>query len=173
MKKSRFFIIIFTILLIGAASIAFILYNRVQAQQKIHYHAGFVVFKNNTKLSFSDKKYMYTKPCTLNGKEDTTNENDQLEKAHLHDNVGDVVHIERSGAVWQDLFTNIKFPLDYSKTEGFINGQKVTNYQTQPIKPDDSLVVFMGNNDITKDLKQAPTKDYMERMAKKSGTCSD
>ena len=171
MKK--WLIIIFCVMLIVVVScIAFVMYNKLQAQHKVHYHAGFIVFQDNKKLDFSDTKYMNIPPCTLQ-KGDTSHEDPQTEKAHLHDNVGDVVHIERSGAVWKDLFTNIKFPMDYSKTTGFINGSKIENYQSQAIKPDDSLVVFIGNNDIAKDLQQAPTKDYIEKIAKKSTACGD
>lgn len=138
--------------------------------RKVHYHAGFVVFENNKKLDFSDLKYMYLKPCVAEGSEDTGNEDIQLEKAHLHDNVGDVVHIERTGAVWQDLFTNIRYPVDYKKTTGYINNQKILDFQKQPIRPFDSLVVFIGDNDPT-NLAAGVTKEYIETKAKKSVEC--
>lgn len=150
-----------------------ILKNKFLPEKKVHYHAGFIVFKDDKKLDFSDFKYMFEKPCTINGKDDEENENDQLEKAHLHDNVGDVVHIERDGARWKDLFTNINYPIDYSKTTGYINGKKVENYQAKAITPDEILVVFIGKNDINTDLVQAPSKEYVEKMAKKSTTCGD
>ena len=140
--------------------------------QETHYHAGFVVFKNDKKINFSDVKYMFLEPCTLNKNNDNSPTDIQIEKAHLHDNVGDVVHIERTGAKWQDLFTNIHFLINYSKTTGYINGEKVANYQLQPIKPDDILVVFIGKED-QKLIRQAVTKDYIEKMAKKSTTCGD
>ncbi len=89
--------------------------------QKTHYHAGFVVFQNNKKVNFSDIKYMYLEPCTLNKNNDTNSTDIQIEKAHLHDDVGDLVHIERTGPIWKDLFTNMHYPIDYSKSTGFIN----------------------------------------------------
>lgn len=140
--------------------------------EKIHYHAGFVVFDQNKKLDFSDTKFMFLKPCLTNGKEDTNSENIQLEKAHLHDNVGDLVHIEARDAFWQDLFTNIKFPMDYAKTAGYINGEKVSDFQKIPIRPDDSLVVFVGEND-EKLLDQKVTREYIETQSKKSVECGD
>lgn len=163
--------LIVVILLIGVS--AFILKGKFLPEKKVHYHAGFIVYKDNEKINFSDFKYMYEKPCTINGKDSEDNENDQLERAHLHDNVGDVIHIEREGARWQDLFTNIKYSINYGKATGYINGQKTDNFQSHSIEPADSLVVFIGNNDVNKGLLQAPTKEYIEQMGKKSKTCGD
>jgi len=169
-KKYGIFLVLFILLIGGIVLFAL---KKLQPEKKVHYHAGFAIFRDNKKLSFSDFKYMYEKPCTLNGKDNEANENDQLEKAHLHDNVGDVVHIERDGAKWRDLFINIHYPIDYSTTKGYINGKEVKNYESQPIKSQDILVVFEGNNDFNKDLQQAPTEAYVEEMGKKSKTCGD
>lgn len=150
-----------------------VLSKKLFTPQKTHYHAGFIVFQNNKNLDFSDIKYMFLEPCVLNNKiENDTPGNIQIEKAHLHDSVGNLVHIERTGAKWMDLFTNIRFPIDYTKTTGYINGKQVSSYQLQTIKPFDSLAVFIGNND-KKLLRQAVTKDYMIKMAKKSTGCGD
>ena len=172
MKKFsiKTFIIVFAVV---GILIGLVIFRNVYAQKKVHYHAGFAIFQNNKKLDFSDIKYMYIKPCNINEKGKEEHEDNQIEKAHLHDSVGDVVHVERSGAVWKDLFANIKFSLDYSKAEGFINGKRVASYESQSIKPDDTLVIFIGNNDISKDLKLAPAKDYVDKMASKSTTCGD
>ena len=140
------------------------------SKPSVHYHAGFVVFENNKKLDFSDSKYMYIEPCTSGDKTNDTPAQVQIEKAHLHDNIGDLIHIEQAGAIWQNLFTNMGFVMNYSSTTGFINGKTTTEWQLQPIKPFDSLVVFIGNED-PKLLQQAVTKDYMMAQANKSTTC--
>lgn len=140
--------------------------------KKVHYHAGFVVFQNNKKQDFSDYKYMNLEPCSLNKKSDTSNSDIQLEKAHLHDGVGDLVHIEREGAIWSDLFTNIHYSISYSNTTGYINGTKVNNFQNHPIHAYDSLVVFIGNNDINH-LHEAVTRDYIKNQEKKSVNCAE
>jgi hypothetical protein len=130
------------------------------------------VFQNNNKLDFSDNKYMYIKPCTVNGKDDDTHANPQMEKAHLHDNVGDVVHIEAAGPVWKDLFTNIKFPVDENGATGYVNGKLVKPFLSAPIHPDDSLVVFIGENDQSH-LQEAATTAYIEEMGNKSNACGE
>jgi hypothetical protein len=171
MKKRLIYIIACVgIILLGTG--IFFAAKKFFTPEKVHYHAGFVVFQNNHKLDFSDNIYMSVEPCTVNGKTHDSEADKQIEKAHLHDNVGDVVHIEQTGAIWKDLFTNIKFPLNYSKVNGYVNGKQVPDFQSQPIRPDDSLVIFIGNND-KKLLSQAVTKEYIQKQAKKSTTCGD
>lgn len=170
--NKRFFLAlaILIVLVLGVTTLFAV--KKYFSPQKTHYHAGFIVFKNNKKLDFSDNKYMFIEPCAVNDKHVDSDADIQIEKAHLHENVGDLVHVERTGAKWQDLFANIHFPIDYSQTTGFINGKQISNYQVQPIKSYDSLVVFIGKND-SKLLQQAVTKDYIIKMAKKSTTCGD
>lgn len=171
MHKRLFYIIaVIGIILFGSA--IFFAARKFFTPEKVHYHAGFVVFQNNHKLDFSNNKYMSVEPCKVNNDAPESVADLQIEKAHLHDNVGDVAHIEQKGAIWKDLFTNIKFPLNYSKATGYINGKQVTDFQSLPIRPYDSLVVFMGNYD-KKLLTQAVTKEYIQKQGNKSTTCGD
>ena len=148
-------------------------YKALTIPQKTHYHAGFVVFENNKKLDFSKPKYMSISPCILhnNDEDDVSPSSIQLDKAHLHDFVGDVVHVERTGGKWGDLFTNIHYPIDFSKVTAYINGKQVQNVEDQPILPDESAVFFIGKNNVQKDLKQAVTKAHIEWEGKKSVEC--
>lgn len=171
MKKRLSVVISLLVLVVAIGS--FFFYKEKSRPDKIHYHAGFLVFKNNKKVNFSDWKYMNIKPCDTETGGKKLDEDEQLEKAHLHDLVGDVVHIEQEGALWKDLFINIRYRVDQDKITAFINGKKMTNYADQPINKSDSLVLFMGDNDFRKGLLQAPTKAYIELMGKKSITCGD
>lgn len=136
----------------------------------VHYHAGFVVFQNNKKVDLSDNQYMYFSACSVNNKQDASVINGQIEKAHLHENIGDLVHVEAKGAIWKDLFTNIGFTLDETSSVGYINGREEPNFLTRPIRPYESLVVFIGDNNREL-LNQAVTKDYILDMAKNSTLC--
>ena len=78
--------------------------------------------------------------------------------------------MEAEGGKWKDLFTNIKYPMDYAKTTGFVNGVKLENFQEQPIQPEESLVVFIGDND-QKLVNTGVTKEYIETQAQKSIGC--
>lgn len=169
MKKYLYFT--WALLLAGVLwTTGYFVAQRVFLPAKLHYHAGFVVFENNKKLDFSDNKYMNLKPCSLDQKDDDSPEEIQLEKAHLHDNVGDVVHVEREGAKWNDLFSNLKLAVNYANTTAYVNGQKVANWQSRRINPYESLVIFIGDIDI-KYLKEAVTKEYMMEKEKKSDGC--
>jgi hypothetical protein len=172
MKKYFYFAWAFVLVIILLGTGFFVLQSKfgLFVPKEVHFHAGFVVFENNKKVDFSDLRYMHVKPCGGNHKEILTPEEIQNEKAHLHDNVGDVLHSHRVGAVWRDLFTNIKYPIDYAKTTGYINGQQVNNWQNQKINAYDSLVVFIGQND-PKHLKEAVIKEHIQAIEKKSENC--
>jgi len=166
-KRISFFIVV---ILLGIGTIVYI-FRKPTVLEKVHYHAGVVVFWNNQKIDFSDLKYMTISPCVEKGGEQPK-EDKQNEKAHFHDGIGDVVHVETSGAIWKDLFTNIKYPVDYSKATGYMNGQKVVDFSNIPIRSDDSLVIFMGDND-PKFSTMGATVVYIEEQAKKSTECGE
>jgi len=170
MKK----VIYITLFVIVAAAAIFMYFKtkKVVVPEKIHYHAGFVVFDNGKKVDFSDMKYMTIEPCKVDTTETPTAAEIQHDKAHLHDSVGDVVHVHVKGAVWGDLFTNINYPLDYSKVRAFINGQEVSDIKNTPIKAYDSLVIFVGTVDKNL-LSQAVTINHIKEVESKSETCGN
>lgn len=165
MKRS----VLLAIFLFAVAGGSFYLL-RAKKTEGIHYHAGFVVLKDNAKVDFSDIKYMDVSPCTVDGKE-VEHEDDQLEKAHLHDNIGDVVHVHREGAKWSDLFTNIHYPLDYSSAQAYLNGTALPNFQDITIRPYDSLVILINSDTAADPLSQAVTKQHIEETEKRSENC--
>ena len=158
------------VIIVGAAG--WMIKNKQQPEEKVHYHAGFMVDKGNQKIDFANPLFMSLSPCVEEDNEEPpTAAMKQIEKAHLHDNIGDVVHIEHRDARWQDLFTNINYDLDYGQAKAFMNGQPVTNFQKLPIKASDSLVVFIGDNDQDKFLAEAVTKSHIEEVGAKSEDC--
>jgi hypothetical protein len=133
----------------------------------IHYHAGFRVYINSTLQDFSDDQYMNFAGCSLRGK----SENNQEEKAHLHDNVGEVVHVHRSGAVWGDLFNNIKFSFPTnSPITGYVNGKNVDNILSYSIKPYDSVIIIAGESSNI-DLNNYVLKSQILKVEQKSESC--
>jgi len=167
--SKRFWLFIGLYILILLIAAGFLFGKKFLPQEKVHYHAGFIVFQNNKKVDFSDYKYMDVKPCTADEKE-VGEEDEQLEKAHLHDKVGDVVHVEQSNATWKDLFVNIHFPIDYSKATAFVNGQIIPDFANQPIHPYESVVLFIGTVDKSH-LKEAVTKKHIQEEEKRSESC--
>lgn len=137
--------------------------------EEVHYHAGFQVYVDSQVQNFSDLKYMQMKPC--GGIFDS--EDDQIEKAHLHDNVGDVVHVHRKGAVWGDLFKNLKWEIPKDKEfVGYLNGERKENLLEYPILPYDSVLFFSGKIDgMNQKLQARVTDDHMKEVEAKLENC--
>jgi hypothetical protein len=167
MKK----ILLIVLILIGLGIGGYFYYVNFFKQKEVHYHAGFRVYVDGKQVDFTALKYMSVAPCTTEGAK--LPEDDQEEKAHLHDFVGDVVHVERSNAVWGDLFKNIKYPVDTSKPiVAYINGRKVDNILHYPIRPYDSLILLIGKHGSPSDyLKNAVTRAHIVEVEKKSEAC--
>jgi hypothetical protein len=167
MKKIYSIILIGMLFVIGLSMYVF--FSRNQPEENIHYHAGFLVYVNGVRQDYSDSVYMNVEPCNAPGVKHT--ENDQLEKAHLHDNVGDVVHMHRNGAEWQDLFTNIRvtFPKDLP-IAGYINGKNIPDILHTPITAYDSAIFVIGDSKGV-DLSGYVTKSHIQEVEKKSETC--
>lgn len=139
-----------------------------------HYHAGFQVYVNDELQDFADLKYMKMEPCdTAKHGTEHTPEDEQLEKAHLHDLNGDVMHAHRDGATWGDLFTNMEYDLPEGLIVAYINGQIVGgDILTQVIQPYDSLVMFIGSNTHIPDkVAQAVTVERIKQVEAQSEDC--
>lgn len=169
--KKRLSIIAVTVILLTAAA-ALILPQTLLKPKPVHYHAGFQVFKDSKMQNFSDFKYMHEAPCSIDGKPiEGATVDEQMEKAHLHDQVGDVVHVHRPGAKWKDLFMNIKYPIQQNAV-AYSNGQKVDNFLDKEIVSYESLIIFEGKEgDIESLTKKAVTKDHIVEIEGRSETC--
>lgn len=153
-------------ILFAAVGWFFFFRNSSPPEEKIHYHAGFQVYKDNTLVDFSDLQYMNLRPCGVSSEK----EDPQIEKAHLHDGVGDVVHVHRSDALWKDLFQNIKY--DISGAEAWKDGQKQENFLTQSIQPNESIVFFLGSNDKKEEkVNNRVTLEKIKQVEQQSESC--
>ncbi len=141
------------------------------AKKEVHYHAGFQVYADGKLMDFSDLKYMQVVPCTTGGAEIHMDE--QIEKAHLHDNIGDVVHVHRQGATWSDLFKNIKYDIEQGKINvAYKNGKVTQNILNSPIEPYDSIIISTGRTKLTgSELKKAVTKARILEAEKRTESC--
>ena len=163
-KKWSISLLMFLLVFIGLL----ILRKYNQNEKEIHYHAGFQVYKDGILQDFSAAKYMTISPCdSENNKQE---EDKQLEKAHLHDRAGDVVHVEADGAKWKDLFINLDYKLDSSKMNGYVNGNKTNKILESPIKSYDSVIFFIGNVNNSL-LKNGVSKERIIQVEKETKTC--
>lgn len=154
------------------ALIALSLYQKEMGHgsEHVHYHAGFKVYVDNQLQDYSGYQYMNYTPCSEHD-EKKSKEEEQMEKAHLHENVGDVVHVHRSGAVWGDLFRNIKanLPSD-KKISGYIDGEMINEIMNEPIKAYTTAIILVGESDVERKNEIVP-KTHIEEVEKKSELC--
>lgn len=156
-------------LLVGAV-LANWLYTSPKDSQHLHYHAGFKVYIDGQLQDYSDYKYMNFVPCSEHDTKKSKAE-EQIEKAHLHDGVGDVVHVHRSGSTWGDLFTNIKVELPKDKElKGFINGVANEDILNAPIKEYETAIFVVGSSDASHD-KEIVSIDHIKEVEAKSELC--
>lgn len=150
----------------------FLIFRLTREEPEVHLHAGFQVYVDNQLQDYSTLEYMHIAPCSEEGhEEELTSEKEQEEKAHLHDNVGDVVHVHRAGVVWADLFKNIKVEID-PNAKAFINGQETRDFLNSPINAYDSLVIFLGENtDLEQKLAHAVTRGQITEAEGASENC--
>lgn len=160
-------------------------------EEGIHYHAGFLVYVDNELQDFADLKYMKQDPCGDKHEVTDSPEEEQLEKAHLHDVNGDVVHVHREHATWADLFQNMDWevPSDeivtaYALAKGGMGGQGWTIYPENDmndfgrefleseIQIDQSVIFFFGDvADVPGKLEQAVTLDRIREVESLSEDC--
>jgi hypothetical protein len=165
MKKSISVFCLFFILGLGL----FFAY-RFWLQWPIHFHAGFKVYVDNQLQDYSAEKFMDVEPCTAPGHKAKVD--DQLEKAHLHDQVGDVVHVHRHQATWGDLFTNLHVSFDHEAVVGYKQGKKIDNILTKTIEPYESVVIVVGDQSKAADYAGSPvTVAHIKDIESRSETC--
>lgn len=138
--------------------------------ESVHYHAGFRVYIDDHLQDYSGYQFMNYTPCQEHDEKKSAEE-EQLEKAHLHDSVGDVVHVHRDGALWGDLFKNIGvfFPEEKS-VMGYIDGVERTEFLSEPIEPYTTLIVSVGETEDSR-REEKIERGYIEEVEAKSELC--
>lgn len=88
-------------LLVGAAFVIGVRVINYQTDE-VHYHANFALYINGQKEDFNGAKY-YTEVemCTVNA------DNVPAKRAHMHDNINNVIHVEDHAVTWGDFFSNL------------------------------------------------------------------
>ncbi len=143
-----------------------------KAEPHLHYHAGFRIYIDDTLQDYSGYQYMNYTPCSEHDQKKSP-EQEQLEKAHLHDGVGEVVHVHRPGAVWGDLLRNSKIELpDDKNLDGYIDGIKQENILSKPIEPYTTAVLLVGETNATRSAERVE-RSYIEAVEAKSELCGE
>ena len=185
--KTRWFLAI-SCLVLGAAiilGIRFLTYKPVT----VHYHANFALYLNGQKEQFSGMQYYTeTEMCTLNTAMTPTG------RAHMHDNVNNVVHVEDHAVTWGQFFANLGWYMgpDFiqspdgtmykeagdSKLNVIIDGQNYTDLggiANTVIKDQDKLLVSFGNGSdctLQQEYSAIPSTAHHYDVTKDPASCS-
>lgn len=132
--------------------IRFITYN----PQQIHYHANFAVYINGKREQFKSPMYYeeVSGSCALG------NDVKPVQRAHMHDEINDVVHVHDHGVTWGDFFMNIGWAVgpDFIRTPDgvlqpdtdhrityLVNNHAIADISTEVIHDEDRLLVDFGD----------------------------
>lgn len=150
-------------LLLGAALILGIRF-ATYSVERTHYHANFALYINGQREAFTNPVYYTEIACGL----ETTIT--PMERAHMHDRVNDVVHVEDHAVTWGQFFENLGWyigPNFIAKSDGtmykeqnnaklhvIINGQDYTGLEalTNMTIHDKDRVLISYGTETTKDL---------------------
>lgn len=112
----------------------------------VHYHANFAIFIDGKQVDFTKPSLMHIKPCT----NDESESSEPEENVHLHDQVGNVVHLHAAGISWRTFFHSIKFDLNSFTNEKelsvYSKGEKVSpGYLDQEIQKQDQVLFHIAS----------------------------
>mgnify|MGYP001566801263 FL=1 len=125
--------------------------------ERVHYHANFQVFINGQREQFADPALYEESAASCSQEEAMT----PGERAHMHDNVNDVVHVEDHAVTWGQFFTNLGWVVDAKvietpsqmlladpshKISFMLNGQIIDNVSNRVIGDQDKLLVDYGSD---------------------------
>lgn len=165
--KSLRVIIALIVLVIILALLYFL--GKKRPSEDVHYHAGFKIYVDHNIQDFSKSEYMHIDPCS----EEVVHEEDiPQERAHLHDGIGDVVHVHSQRATWGDLLTTLRFSKEEKDINFYLNGQKTSDLTDVIIKPYDRMLLLIGKGEASQEeLDSVPAKDMIEQAEKNTESC--
>jgi hypothetical protein len=155
-----------------------------------HYHANFALYINGQREQF--KSQMYYEETEMCSVETTMTPSG---RAHMHDNVNNVVHVEDHAVTWGQFFTNLGWYMGSNFIEGpgpngtmyqedgnsqlhlILNGQDYTDlggFQNTVIKDQDKLLVSFGdlsNATLQQEYKAVPSTAHHYDVTQDPASC--
>lgn len=154
----------------------------------VHYHANFALYINGQREMFKgSQNYEETEMCTAG----TTMT--PIGRAHMHDNINNVVHVEDHAVTWGQFFENLGWYIGPDFVQGpdgtmhkasgnsqlhlVLNGQNYTGLgglTDTVIKDKDKLLVSFGdesNATLTQEYSAIPSTAGKYDVSKDTGSC--
>lgn len=138
---------------------------------EVHYHAGFHIYEDGTQVDLSGLEYMTIQPCGVSHRHDNMKEY-EASKVHLHDGVGDVVHVHAEGQTWRMLLDSLGLEAEkYRQT--YREGVEVS-LMDDLIVPYERVIFADENTEVTQSMIEGvPSIERIEEVENTSETCSE
>jgi hypothetical protein len=185
--KTKWFIAL-SCLMLGAIIVLGIRFAAYKPDE-VHYHANFALYMNGKQEEFKNKRY-YTPGEMCSAEAIMT----PSERAHMHDNVNNVIHVEHDATTWGHFFTNLGWYLgprfiqspdrtlftesDTNKLHIILNGQDYTDFgegvTNTVISDTDKLLVSYGDQsetEIQRQYKSIPSTAHKYDLAQDPESC--
>lgn len=165
--------IVFAIIALGSLGVwigytKYGVFREAQHDDKVHYHAGFQIYQDGELLDFSDPEFMYLGSCG-----DMGSSGSLRDKVHLHDRIGDIIHIHASGVTWSDMFQSLGLAeeLDTIVAQS-IDGEVVPLNMESTIQPYQSAVFVIGSGEIVTLDDNRVSEEYIREVEEQTVSCS-
>ena len=184
-NKPNKFVIGIAGILIGMLVILGIRFVSYQPPKTVHYHANFAVYVDDSQEQFSNPLlYEEISECSV------STEKKPGERAHLHENIKDVVHVEDNAVTWGSFFQNIDWNIssDYIDNSGLLlvnnetqsvtyilNGEKISDITNKVIGDKDRLLISYGSattDELNKQFETVATTAEKYNATKDPESCS-
>ncbi len=173
-------------IVLGALVILGVRFVTYKIPDQVHYHANFAVYVNGQRQEFKGFKYYEetaAEMCTLHPVDSPK------ERAHMHDNVNSVVHVEDHLVTWGNFMQNLGWGMgdDYLKTNDamytngeqgklnfILNGKPIESVAGQIIQDKDQLLISYGtdsSDQLQKEYKTVPATAAKYDTSKDPASC--
>jgi hypothetical protein len=158
--------------------------------EHVHYHANFAVYLNGQRFPFKAAQY-YQEVAICSSSHGITS---PQQRAHMHDNVNDVVHVHDHAVTWGQFFNNFGWTIgpdlietdngtkyiadDTHKVHVLIDGQDYTDLTSVAnivIKDRSKLLLSYGDQDeqsLQKEFKTIASTAQKHDESKDPASCS-
>lgn len=169
-------------LLIGFLTLALVRFVTYQPPKHTHYHANWSVWINGQEQKFADPSfYEEVASCTVY----EHGESDPMHRAHMHNDIFNVVHVHADGVTWGQFMENINSAAqsgflrihndsftnnENSKVSYVLNGKQLDSLNGLVIGDQDKLLINYGN-DSTETIQQR--YDAIQNNAKAADETQD
>lgn len=160
-------------LLIGIGGTLFTVKTTIENQPEpaFHEHADFAMYLNGERVDFSLDEFMSVTPCKVVqapfgvaiAQAHGATQDSLKDDVHLHDNIGNVVHVHAEGIDWADFFTSIGMSFTGTTFQDhlgnittndeenafrfFVNGEEVDMIDELEIRNNDKVLISYGPRD--------------------------